>query len=136
VEPVAVAVAAGLSGIDAYVAPETRQAFETVAALPPGVDLLSIEMIKACPSDGNLLKHDDLLRVLEAHAVPIDTGQPDLAIADAFFGLEQAGFIKVQRRWEKDVQFSDVEILDLAAMNDAEGKLLYLDEMKKKFSAD
>ena len=136
VEPVAVAVAAGLSSIDAYIAPETRQIFETAATIPSGVDLASIRMIKACPAEGTLLKHDDLLQVLKDNGVALDSSQPDLAIADAFFGLERAGFIKIQRRWEKDVQFSDIEILDLEEMNAVEAKLRYLGEMKSRFSED
>jgi hypothetical protein len=135
VEPVAVGVAAGLSGIDSLIAPETKKIFETVATIPAGVDLKSIRMVKACPAEGDLLRHDDLLQVLKDNSVVIEAS-PDLAIADAFFGLEQAGFVKIQRRWENDVQFSDLEILDMDAMNAAEAKLRYLDEMKKRFSAD
>ena len=135
VEPVAVAIAAGLSGIDTLIAPETKRAFETVATIPPGVELKAIQMVKACPSEGDLLRHDDLLRVLKENAVPIETS-PDLAIADAFFGLEQAGFVKIQRRWENDVQFCDLAIRDMDAMNAVEAKLRYLDQMKKQFRED
>ena len=92
-------------------------------------------MVNACPSEGDRLRHDDLLQVLEANSVAIESS-PDLAIADAFFGLEQAGFVKIQRRWEKDVQFSDLEILDRDGMNAVETKLRYLDEMQRQFSAD
>jgi hypothetical protein len=132
VEPVAVALAAGLSGIDTLIAPETRQVFETVATIPPGVDLKTIQMVKACPSESNLLRHDDLLQVLKDNSVVIETS-PDLAIADTFFGLEQAGFVKIQRRWENDVQFADLEMLDRDAMNAVEAKLQHLDELKKQF---
>ena len=135
VEPVAVGVAAGLSGIDTLIAPETKRIFETVATMPPGVDLKAIQMVKACPSEGGLLRHDDLLRVLQENAVAIETS-PDLAIADAFFGLEQAGFVKIQRRWENDVQFCDLELLDMDAMTAVEAKLRYLDEIKRQFSED
>ena len=135
VEPVAVGVAAGLSGIDTLIAPETKRIFETVATMPPGVDLKAIQMVKACSSEGDLLRHDDLLRVLQENAVAIETS-PDLAIADAFFGLEQAGFVKVQRRWENDVQFCDLELLDMGAMTAVEAKLRYLDEIKRQFSED
>lgn len=134
VEPVAVAVAAGLSGIDAHIAPETRQIFESVAAVPPGVDLLTIRMVRACPSDGYRLKHADLLQVLEEHAVAGNAGSPDLAIADAFFGLERAGFIKIHRRWENDDQYSDIEILDLEGMRGVEEQLDYLAALKVKFA--
>lgn len=134
VEPVAVAVAAGLSDIDAHIAPETRQIFESVAAVPPGVDLLSIRMVRACPSDGYRLKHADLLQVLEEHAMAGNAGSPDLAIADAFFGLERAGFIKIHRRWENDRQFSDIEILDLEGMRRVEAQIDYLAAMKVKFA--
>jgi hypothetical protein len=133
VEPVAVGVAAGLSGIDTLIAPETKRIFEMVATMPPGVDLKAIQMVKACPSEGDLLRHDDLLRVLQENAVPIETS-PDLAIADAFFGLEQAGFVKIQRRWENDVQFCDLELLDMDAMTAVEAKLRHLDEIKRQFS--
>jgi hypothetical protein len=68
--------------------------------------------------------------------VVFDASQPDLAIADAFFGLERAGYIKIHRRWEKDVQFSDIEILDLAAMTDVEEKLEYLAKMEKNLFGD
>ena len=136
VDPVAVAVAAGLSGIDETITPETRQVFETAAGIPPGVDLISIRMLKSCPSEGSLFKHDDLLQVLADNGMTTDSGAPDLAIADAFFGLERAGFIKIQRRWENDVQFSDIELLEPEAMQRVEDNLQYLDEMKKKFSAE
>jgi len=132
VEPVAVALAAGLSGIDTLIAPETKQVFESVSKIPPGVDLKAIQMVQSCPSEGNLLRHDDLLQVLKDNAVAIETS-PDLAIADTFFGLEQAGFVKIQRRWENDVQFADLEMLDRDAMNAVEAKLRYLDELKKQF---
>ncbi len=135
VEPVAVGVAAGLSGIDTLIAPETKRIFEMVATMPPGVDLKAIQMVKACPSEGDLLRHDDLLRVLQENAVAIETS-PDLAIADAFFGLEQAGFVKIQRRWENDVQFCDLELLDMNAMTAVEAKLRHLDEIKRQFSED
>ena len=135
VEPVAVSVAAGLSGIDTLIAPETKRIFQTVATMPPGVDLKAIQMVKACPSEGDRLRHDDLLRVLQENAVAIETS-PDLAIADAFFGLEQAGFVKIQRRWENDVQFCDLELLDMEAMTAVEAKLRYLDEIKGQFSED
>jgi hypothetical protein len=136
VDPVAVAVAAGLSGIDDTITPETRKVFETAAGIPPGVDLISIRMLKSCPSEGSLFKHDDLLQVLADNGMTTDSGAPDLAIADAFFGLERAGFIKIQRRWENDVQFSDIELLEPEAMQRVEDNLQYLDEMKKKFSAE
>ena len=135
VEPVAVGVAAGLSGIDTLIKPETKQIFETVATMPPGVDLKAIQMVKACPAEGVRLRHDDLLPVLKENGVAIETS-PDLAIADAFFGLEQAGFVKIHRRWDNEVQFSDLEILDMDAMNAAEEKLRYLEAMKKKYNAD
>ena len=136
VDPVAVAVAADLSGIVDRITPETRQILAVAAALPPGVDLLPIKMIKSCPATGNRLNHDDLLQVLKTHSVTSDASQPDLAIADAFFGLERAGFIKIHRRWENDAQFSDIEILDLAAMTAVEEKLEYLDNMEKKLFGD
>jgi hypothetical protein len=136
VDPVAVAVAADLSGIVEQIPPETRQILSTAAAIPPGVNLLPIKMVKSCPATGNRLTHDDLLQVLRTHSVTIDASQPDLAIADAFFGLERAGFIKIHRRWEKDVQFSDIEILDLAAMTAVEEKLEYLDNMEKELFGD
>jgi hypothetical protein len=136
VDPVAVAVAADLSGIVDRITPETRQILSTAAALPPGVTLLPIKMVKSCPATGNRLQHDDLLQVLRTHAVIFDASQPDLAIADAFFGLERAGFIKIHRRWEKDVQFSDIEILDLAAMTAVEEKLEYLAKMEKHLFGD
>ncbi len=134
VEPVSVAIAADLSGLDEHLAADTYQIFELVAAIPTGADLETIRMIKACPSDGNLLKHDDLLRVLQDNAVPIDAGQPDLAIADAFFGLEQAGLIKIQRRWDNDTQFSDIEILDRETMNTLEGQLQELNALKAELA--
>jgi hypothetical protein len=130
VEPVAVAVSAGLSGIDAQIAPETKRVFETAAAVPPGVDLDAIRMIRECPSDGRLLKHDALLQVLKDNGRPIDAAQPDLTIADVFFGLERAGFIKIHRRWEKDVQFSDIEVLAPDAMRRVEEQLAYLAQIK------
>ena len=133
VEPVAVAVAAGLSGIEEQIAPETRRIFQTAAAIPPAVDLAAIRMIRGCPFDGHRLKHDDLLLVLQANDIPVDAGQPDLSIADAFFGLEQAGFIHIHRRWENDVQFSDVEVLAPEAMRLVEEQLVYLAEMKKDY---
>ena len=136
VDPVAVAVAASLSGIVDQVTPETRQILSTAAAIPSGVNLLPIKMVKSCPVTGNRLTHDDLLQVLKTHSVAIDASQPDLAIADAFFGLERAGFLKIHRRWEKDVQFSDIEILDLAAMTAVEEKLEYLDKMEKDLFGD
>ena len=136
VDPVAVAVAADLSGIVDRITPETRQILTVAAAIPPGVNLLPIKMVKSCPATGNRLNHDDLLQVLRTHSVVFDARQPDLAIADAFFGLERAGFIKIHRRWEKDVQFSDIEILDLAAMTAVEEKLEYLDNMEKKLFGD
>jgi hypothetical protein len=136
VDPVAVAVAADLSGIVDRITPETRQILSTAAALPPGVSLLPIKMVKSCPATGNRLQHDDLLQVLRTHSVIFDASQPDLAIADAFFGLERAGFIKIHRRWEKDVQFSDIEILDLAAMTAVEEKLEYLAKMEKHLFGD
>jgi hypothetical protein len=136
VGPVAVAVAADLSGIGDLVAPETRQIFKVSAEVPSGVDLSSIKMVKACPATGNLLKHDDLLQVLKDNAVPFDASQPDLAIADAFIGLDGVGLIKIHRRWENDDQFSDIEILDLAALNAVEEKLEYLNKMKVKFAGD
>jgi hypothetical protein len=130
VEPVAVAVSAGLSGIEDQVAPETRRVFETMATIPPGVDLTALRMIQACPSEGNRLKHDDLLGVLEDNDIPIDASQPDLTIADVFFDLERAGFIKIQRRWENDVQYSDIEVLAPEAMLRTEQQLAYLAEIK------
>jgi hypothetical protein len=136
VDPVAVAVAADLSGIVDRITPETRQILSVAAALPPGVNLLPIKMVKSCPATGNRLEHDDLLQVLRAHSVVFDASQPDLAIADAFFGLERAGYIKIHRRWEKDVQFSDIEILDLAAMTAVEEKLEYLAKMEKNLFGD
>jgi len=136
VDPVAVAVAADLSGIVDRITPETRQILLTAASLPPGVTLLPIKMVKSCPATGNRLQHDDLLQVLRTHSVTFDASQPDLAIADAFFGLERAGFIKIHRRWEKDVQFSDIEILDLAAMTAVEEKLEYLAKMEKHLFGD
>ena len=136
VDPVAVAVAADLSGIGELIAPETRQIFKISAALPLSVDLSSIKIIKACPVTGNLLKHDDLLRVLKENAASVDFSQPDLAIANAFFGLDRAGLIKIHRRWEKQDQFSDIEILDLGALNAVEEKLEYLAELEKKFTGD
>ena len=136
VDPVAVAVAADLSGIVDRITPETRQILSVAAALPPGVNLLPIKMAKSCPATGNRLEHDDLLQVLRAHSVVFDASQPDLAIADAFFGLERAGYIKIHRRWEKDVQFSDIEILDLAAMTAVEEKLEYLAKMEKNLFGD
>ena len=136
VDPVAVAVAADLSGIVDRITPETRQVLSVAAALPPGVNLLPIKMVKSCPATGNRLEHDDLLQVLRAHSVVFDASQPDLAIADAFFGLERAGYIKIHRRWEKDVQFSDIEILDLAAMTAVEEKLEYLAKMEKNLFGD
>jgi len=93
-------------------------------------------MVKACPATGNLLKHDDLLQVLKDNAMPFDASQPDLAIADAFIGLDGVGLIKIHRRWENDDQFSDIEILDLAALNAVEEKLEYLNKMKVKFAGD
>jgi hypothetical protein len=136
VDPVAVAVAADLSGIVDRITPETRQILLVAAALPPGVNLLPIKMVKSCPATGNRLEHDDLLQVLRAHSVVFDASQPDLAIADAFFGLERAGYIKIHRRWDKDVQFSDIEILDLAAMTAVEEKLEYLAKMEKQLFGD
>ena len=136
VDPVAVAVAADLSGIVDRITPETRQILSTAASLPPGVTLLPIKMVKSCPATGNRLEHDDLLQVLRAHSVVFDASQPDLAIADAFFGLERAGYLKIHRRWEKDVQFSDIEILDLAAMTAVEEKLEYLAKMEKHLFGD
>jgi len=136
VDPVAVAVAADLSGIVDRITPETRQILSTAASLPPGVTLLPIKMVKSCPATGNRLEHDDLLQVLRAHSVVFDASQPDLAIADAFFGLERAGYLKIHRRWEKDVQFSDIEILDLAAMTAVEEKLEYLAKMEKNLFGD
>ena len=133
VEPVKVAVAADLSGIRERIAPETHHIIGLAAEIPLGVDLLSIGMIKACPTTGDRLKHDDLLQVLKDNAMPVDPGAPDLAIANAFFGLERAGLLKIHRRWEKDVQYSDIEILDREAMAAVEGKLEYLDAMKAKF---
>lgn len=136
VDPVAVAVAADLSGIGDLVAPETRQIFNVSAEVPSGVNLSSIKMVKACPATGNRLNHDDLLQILKENAVPFDASQPDLAIANAFIGLDGAGLIKIHRRWENDDQFSDIEILDLAALNAVEEKLEYLDKMKVKFVGD
>ncbi|MCB2166552.1 MAG: hypothetical protein KQI78_02750 [Deltaproteobacteria bacterium] len=136
VDPVAVAVAADLSGIVDRITPETRKILTVAAAIPPGVNLLPIKMVKSCPATGNRLNHDDLLQVLRTHSVVFDASQPDLAIADAFFGLERAGFIKIHRRWEKDVQFSDIEILDLAAMSAVQEKLEYLAKMEKHLFGD
>jgi hypothetical protein len=136
VDPVAVAVAADLSGIVDRITPETRKILTVAAAIPPGANLLLIKMVKSCPATGNRLTHDDLLQVLRTHSVVFDASQPDLAIADAFFGLERAGFIKIHRRWEKDVQFSDIEILDLAAMTAIEEKLEYLAKMEKQLFGD
>ena len=68
--------------------------------------------------------------------MPFDASQSDLAIANAFIGLDGAGLIKIHRRWENDDQFSDIEILDLAALNAVEEKLEYLDKMKVKFVGD
>lgn len=136
VDPVAVAVAADLSGIVDRITPETRKILSVAASLPPGVTLLPIKMVKSCPATGNRLVHDDLLQVLRAHSVVFDASQPDLAIADAFFGLERAGYIKIHRRWVKDVQFSDIEILDLAAMTAVEEKLEYLAKMEKNLFGD
>ena len=136
VDPVAVAVAADLSGIVDRITPETRKILSVAASLPPGVTLLPIKMVKSCPATGNRLAHDDLLQVLRAHSVVFDASQPDLAIADAFFGLERAGYIKIHRRWEKDVQFSDIEILDLAAMTAVEEELEYLSKMEKNLFGD
>jgi len=136
VEPVAVAVSANLSGIGELIAPETQQIFRLSAERPLGVDLFSIKIIKTCPATGNLLKHDDLLRVLQENAAPVDFSQPDLAIADAFLGLEQAGLIKIHRRWENGDQFSDIEILDREALNAVQDKLEYLDVMKKKYAGN
>lgn len=130
VEPVAVAVSAGLSGIEEHVAPETQRVFETVATIPPGVDLEALRLIQACPSDGHRLKHDDLLTVLEKNGIPIDAGQPDLTIADVFFDLERAGFVKIHRRWENDVQFSDIEVLAPEDMRRTEQQLTYLADIK------
>ena len=135
VEPVAVGVAAGLSGIETLITPETKRIFETVAMIPPGVDLKAIQMVKACPAEGVLLRQDDLLPVLKENGLAIEAS-PDLVIADAFFGLEQAGFVKIHRRWDNEVQFSDLEILDMDAMNAAEENLRYLEAMKKKYEAD
>ena len=134
VDPVAVAVSADLSGIGELIAPETHQIFKIAAEIPQGVDLSSIKSIKACPVTGNLLKHDDLLQVLKENAAPIDFSQPDLAIANAFFGLDRAGLIKIHRRWENEDQYSDIEILDLGGLNTVEKKLEYLDAMKKKYA--
>lgn len=136
VDPVAVAVSADLSGIGELIAPETHQIFKIAAELPQGVDLSSIKIIKACPATGNLLKHDDLLQVLKENAAPVDFSQPDLAIANAFFGLDRAGLIKIHRRWENEDQYSDIEILDLGGLNTVEEKLEYLAGMKKKFTGD
>ncbi|MBC2737757.1 MAG: hypothetical protein HF981_25590 [Desulfobacteraceae bacterium] len=136
VDPVAVAVAADLSGIVDRITPETRKILTVAASLPPGVTLLPIKMVKSCPATGNRLQHDDLLQVLRTHKVVFDASQPDLAIADAFFGLERAGYIKIHRRWEKDVQFSDIEILDLAAMTAVEENLEYLAKMEKHLFGD
>lgn len=136
VEPVAVAVAADLSGIGDLIVPETRQIFKIAAEVPSSADLSAIKMVKACPVTGNLLKHDDLLQVLKENAVPFDASQPDLAIADAFIGLEGAGLIKIHRRWENDDQFSDIEILDMGALNAVEEKLEYLNKMKVKSASD
>jgi len=136
VEPVAVAVSADLSGIGELIAPETHQIFIVSAEIPLGVDLSSIKIIKACPATGNLLKHDDLLRCLKENAAPVDFSQPDLAIANAFFGLDRAGLVKIHRRWENEDQFSDIEILDLEALKAVEEKLEYLAGMKKKYASD
>lgn len=136
VEPVAVAVAADLSGIGDLILPETRQIFTIAAEVPSGADLSTIKMVKACPVTGNILKHDDLLQVLKKNAVPFDASQPDLAIANAFIGLEGAGLIKIHRRWENDDQFSDIEILDIGALNAVEEKLEYLNKMKVKSASD
>jgi hypothetical protein len=136
VDPVAVAVAADLSGIGDLIAPETRQIFKISTEVPSGVDLSAIKMVKACPATGSLLNHDDLLQVLKENAVPFDASQPDLAIADVFIGLDEAGLIKIHRRWENDDQFSDIEIMDLAALNAVEEKLEYLNKMKVKFASE
>jgi len=136
VDPVAVAVAADLSSIGELLAPETRQIFKVSAEVPSGVNLSPIKMIKACPANGNLLKHDDLFRLLKEDPLPIDVSQPDLAIADAFLGLEQAGMIKIHRRWENEDRFSDIEILDRGTLNAVEEKLEYLAAMKKKFTGN
>lgn len=133
VEPAAVAVAADLSGIGELIAPETQQVFKKVADLPQGVDLLPIRMVKACPATGALLKQADMLKVMEDNGVAINAAQPDLAIADTFFGLERAGLIKIHRRWDDDVQYSDIEILDRDTMNTLEGKLVYMEAMRKEF---
>ena len=134
VEPVAVAVAAGLSDIDRQIAPQTRRVFETAASIPPGVALLPIRMIRECPTEGDRLRHDDLLQVLKDHAVPIDEGQPDLSIADAFFGLERAGFVKIHRRWENDVQFADIEVVAPEAMRHVEQQLAYMAEVRTQMA--
>ena len=136
VEPVAVAVSADLSGIGELIAPETRAIFQKTADLPQGVDLLPIRMVKACPAKGNLLKQADMLKILEDNAVTINPAQPDMTIADTFFGLERAGFIKIHRRWDDDTQFSDIEILDMEAMNTIEDKLVYMENMRKEFAGN
>jgi hypothetical protein len=136
VEPVKVAVAADLSEIRERIAPETHQIFGVAAEIPLGVDLRSIRMIKSCPATGDRLKHDDLLQVLQDNAIPIDAGAPDLAIANAFFGLERAGLLKIQRRWENDVQYSDIEVLDPEAMATIEGQLEYLQAVEEKFASN
>ncbi len=133
VEPAAVAVAADLSGIGELIAPETQQVFKKVTDLPQGVDLLPIRMVKACPATGALLKQADMLNVMEDNGVAINAAQPDLAIADTFFGLERAGLIKIHRRWDDDVQYSDIEILDRDTLNTLEGKLVYMEAMRKEF---
>ena len=134
VEPVAVAVAADLSDIERQIAPQTRRVFEAAASIPPGVELVSIRMIRECPSDGSRLKHDDLLQVLKDHGEPIDEGQPDLSIADAFFGLERAGFVKIHRRWENDVQYSDIEVVAPEAMRQVEAQLAYMVEIRTEMA--
>jgi hypothetical protein len=68
--------------------------------------------------------------------VIINPAQPDMTIADTFFGLERAGFIKIHRRWDDDTQFSDIEILDMEAMNVIEDKLVYMENMRKKFAGN
>lgn len=134
VDPVAIAVAADLSGIGEVITPATRQVFEKTADLPQGVDLRSIRMVKACPATGNLLKQADMLIVLEENAMTINDAQPDLTIADTFFGLERAGLIKIHRRWDNDTQYSDIEILDSETMDTLEGKLAYMEEMRKEYA--
>jgi len=114
---------------------ETGKILDAARCQEKGVNEEKLEAVLNCKREGNIIKHADMAACLEARGREFDNEihvSTDMYVY--LFDMKVCNLIKTHSRYENNIEYIDIEIVDVDKLKEMHQGEIYLKEMRKKYS--